>query len=66
MSGVQSVENAIREGVIYWHAFPFNGQLEMMDEPLIRSAIQMTHGLDKAFGYLPKVTLSQVCHVAPP
>lgn len=53
------MENAIREGVIYWHAFPFNGQLEIMDEPLIRSAIHTTHALDKKFGYLPKRTLSQ-------
>lgn len=58
---LQAVENAIREGVIYWHAFPFNAQLEMMDEPLIRSSVHMTHSLDKRFGYLPKMTLSQVC-----
>ncbi|KAK9917700.1 hypothetical protein WJX75_007317 [Coccomyxa subellipsoidea] len=55
----KAVENAIREGVIYWHAFPFNAQLEMMDEPLIRSSVHMTHSLDKRFGYLPKMTLSQ-------
>ena len=60
MQFLQAVENAIREGVIYWHAFPFNGQLETMDEPLIRSSIHMTHKLDKDFGYLPKITLSQV------
>ncbi len=60
MQFLQAVENAIREGVIYWHAFPFNGQLEIMDEPLIRSSIHMTHKLDKDFGYLPKITLSQV------
>lgn len=58
---LQAVENAIREGVIYWHAFPFNAQLELMDEPLIRSSVHMTHSLDKRFGYLPKMTLSQVC-----
>ncbi|BDA48441.1 hypothetical protein COCOBI_12-1200 [Coccomyxa sp. Obi] len=55
----KAVENAVREGVIYWHAFPFNGQMEIMDEPLLRSAIHMTHALDKKFGYLPKMTLSQ-------
>lgn len=54
------MENAIREGVIYWHAFPFNAQLELMDEELLRASVQLTHDLDERFGYLPKATLSQV------
>lgn len=54
------MEDAIRDGVIYWHAFPFNGQLEFMDEELIRQSIRLTHALDARFGYLPKMTLSQV------
>jgi hypothetical protein len=54
------VEDAIRDGVIYWHAFPFNAQLEFMDEELLRTSVQLTHDLDARFGYLPKMTLSQV------
>ncbi len=54
------MEDAIREGVIYWHAFPFNAQLELMDEDLIRASVRITHDLDKKFGYKPRITLSQV------
>ena len=56
----QAVENAIREGIIYWHAFPYNGQMELMDERAVREAVQMTHDLDAKYGYKPKITLSQV------
>ena len=54
------MENAIREGIIYWHAFPYNGQMELMDERAVREAVQMTHDLDAKYGYKPKMTLSQV------
>lgn len=54
------MENAIREGIIYWHAFPYNGQLEFMDERHVRENVQLTHDLDAKFGYKPKITLSQV------
>ena len=54
------MENAIREGIIYWHAFPYNGQLEFMDERHVRENLQLTHDLDAKFGYKPKITLSQV------
>lgn len=57
----QAVENAIREGIIYWHAFPYNGQLELMDERHVRESVQLTHALDEKYGYKPKITLSQVC-----
>ena len=59
-STAQAVENAIREGIIYWHAFPYNGQMELMDERAVREAVQMTHELDAKYGYKPKITLSQV------
>ena len=57
---MQAVENAIREGIIYWHAFPYNGQLELMDERHVRESVQLTHDLDAKYGYKPKITLSQV------
>ena len=56
----QAVENAIREGIIYWHAFPYNGQLELMDERHVRESVQLTQELDAKYGYKPKITLSQV------
>ena len=59
-TAVQAVEDAIREGVIYWHAFPFNAQLEFMDEELLRSSVRLTHELDVRFDQAPKFTLSQV------
>ena len=43
---LQAVENAIREGIIYWHAFPYNGQLELMDERHVRESVPLTHELD--------------------
>ncbi|CAL5224396.1 g7077 [Coccomyxa viridis] len=55
----KAVENAIREGIIYWHAFPYNGQLELMDERHVRECVQLTHDLDAKYGYKPKITLSQ-------
>ena len=60
------MEDAIREGIIYWHAFPFNAQLEFMDEELLRSSVRLTHDLDARFGLAPKCTLSQVGGAATP
>ncbi len=60
LAALQAVENAIREGIIYWHAFPYNGQLELMDERHVRECVQLTHDLDAKYGYKPKITLSQV------
>ena len=62
--GSQAVEDAIREGVIYWHAFPFNAQLELMDEDLLRSSVRLTHELDARFDQSPKLTLSQVGEIS--
>ncbi len=54
------MEDAIREGVIGWHAFPFDAQLELMNEELIRTSVGLVHDLDKRFGLPPKITMSQV------
>lgn len=52
-------------GDIYWHALPFNGQLEFFDVSLLEFAVQLTHELDIKFGLPPKRTMSQVvsCHM---
>lgn len=55
----QAFEEAVVRGDIYWHAFPFNAQLEMYDEDLLTFNVKMTHDLDTKFNLTPKITLSQ-------
>ena len=47
-------------GDIFWHAMPFNTQVELLDAPLLQYAVEMTHELDDRFGQPPKRTMSQV------
>ena len=61
--GVQVVRDAIRKGWITWHAFPYNGQMEMFDSSLLEFALQLVHDLDAEFDLPPKHTLSQVSWV---
>lgn len=56
----QAVREAIGQGIIYWHALPFNAQPEMFDAHLLEAAVQLTHDLDDAFSLDRKVTVSQV------
>ena len=57
---MQAFEGAVHKGDIYWHALPFNGQLEFFDVSLLEFAVQLTHELDVKFGLPPKRTMSQV------
>ena len=41
---------AIREGYIYWHAYPFNGELELHDPFVLDAALNLTFSLDDRFG----------------
>ncbi len=50
----------MHRGDIYWHALPFNGQLEFFDVSLLEFAVQLTHEIDIKFGLPPKRTMSQV------
>jgi len=50
---------AVKAGYITWHAFPFNGELELADEGMISAGVQMTWALDDAFGQPRKRVLSQ-------
>jgi hypothetical protein len=43
----------------YYHAFPFNSELELYSQTFLREGIQMTHELDSMLGLAPKATLSQ-------
>ena len=57
---VQAFVEAVHAGDIFWHAMPFNTQVEMFDGPLLQYAVEMTHELDAKFGQKPKHTMSQV------
>jgi len=50
---------AVKAGYITWHAFPFNGELELADESMIDFGVKMTWELDDAFGQTRKTVLSQ-------
>ncbi|CAL8470098.1 g9640 [Coccomyxa elongata] len=51
--------DAVQRGDIWWHAMPFNSELEFMDRSMLQANIQLTHELDRSFGLPPKVTMSQ-------
>ena len=60
LAGSQAFTEAVHAGDIFWHAMPFNTQVELLDAPLLQYAIEMTHELDDRFGQPPKRTMSQV------
>ena len=51
--------DAVNRGYIYWHAFPYNGEPELMHLKLFQSALNLTHALDDRFGVPHKATMSQ-------
>ena len=57
---LQAFVEAVHAGDIFWHAMPFNTQVEMFDAPLLQYAIELTHELDAKFGQKPKRAMSQV------
>ena len=53
-------KDAVNRGDIMWHAFPFNGEPEYFQRPLIVEAgFNVTHRLDDMFGRAHTVTMSQ-------
>ena len=53
-------EHAVGLGYITWHAFPFNAELELMDESLVSFGVRLTHRLDDRYhGGVRRDTLSQ-------
>ena len=50
---------AVEAGYIYWHAFPFNGELELSEPGMLTAALGLTHALDDRFKLPHKATLSQ-------
>lgn len=51
-----AVLDAIHSGAITWHAHPHNAQYELYDPSLLRFSFQLTHDLDRRFGFAPKHT----------
>lgn len=56
---VANVTDAIQRGWITWHAFPYNGEAELMSASTLSAGIALTHALDARFGLPPKATMSQ-------
>lgn len=56
---VKNFTRAVKAGYIYWHAFPFNGEPELMSASMFDSALNLTFSLDDRFGLPHKMTLSQ-------
>lgn len=56
---VAAVEQAIRDDVITWHAFPFNAEPELLDASLLSAGIDSVHALDARFNKPLKTVMSQ-------
>ena len=56
---IANFTKAVDKGYIYWHAFPFNGELELSEPSMFAAALNLTHSLDDRFGLPHKATLSQ-------
>ena len=54
-----NLTTAIARGYITWHAYPFNGEPELLDAPQFSAALGLTHALDDALGVPRKATMSQ-------
>eukprot|EP01062_Namystynia_karyoxenos_P066629 TRINITY_DN60538_c0_g1_i1.p1 TRINITY_DN60538_c0_g1~~TRINITY_DN60538_c0_g1_i1.p1 ORF type:complete len:822 (+),score=209.81 TRINITY_DN60538_c0_g1_i1:75-2468(+) len=55
---VAKFKTAVAAGDITWHAFPHNAEMMMLDEPLLRFGIEMTHDLDDKLGVPRKTAIS--------
>lgn len=51
-----AVLDAIKSGAITWHAHPHNAQYEFYDTSLLEFSFDLTHDLDRQFGFAPKHT----------
>ena len=49
-SAIQGFEQAVRQGDIWWHAFPHNAELAAAGASMVTAGLNLTHALDKRFG----------------
>lgn len=47
----KKVENAIKDGIIRWHALPFTSHTELMNKELFEYALSISKKLDERFGF---------------
>lgn len=47
---ITHTQAAVKRGDIYWHAFPFEAELEAMSADEVAFGVRLTHDLDKRFG----------------
>jgi hypothetical protein len=59
-SQVASFKQAVADGVIWWHAFPHNAELETMAPVLISEGVALSHSIQAELGAPLSKTLSQV------
>jgi hypothetical protein len=50
---------AVARGYVSWHAWPFNGEFELIDPPLVEAGFALTHALDDALDVPRKGVVSQ-------
>ena len=53
------INNGIKKGIIYWHAFPFNSQLEVYDSSLAEFGLKLSRDYSIKYGVPISNTLSQ-------
>ena len=52
-------ETAAKQGVINWHAFPFNAEPEAYDAGMFEASLNLTFAEDEYFGLPKRMTYSQ-------
>ncbi len=57
-TAVMEFNEAVRDGMITWHAFPHNAELEVISQYGLQNGINQTHALDDLYGLPHKRTLS--------
>jgi hypothetical protein len=56
---IANVTSAINAGYLTWHAWPHNGEYELLDDFMIEQGFALTHRLDDTFAQPHKATVSQ-------
>lgn len=56
---VSAFKAAVADGVIWWHAFPHNAELETMSPVLIQEGVKLSQSLQAELGSPVSKTLSQ-------
>ena len=52
-SAIDAFKEAVKDGIIVWHAFPFNAQPEVYDSSLMDFGFYLTANISSELGFLP-------------